>query len=316
MFGDMQKQVRKELNLVQDPVFVQPQPLTGKHQSLIPSEPEAISDWRPIWGDPTDNDELSQESDEYDTLYPMSNLHYLATKASVPGTMSPPLIANRPPHLISQPSNQFYQRHSFPAANPADQNPPCNTLYVGNLPIDTLEDELKAIFSKQQGYKRLCFMTKQNGPMCFVEFEDVSFATKALHELYGHLLHNSVKGGIHLSFSKNPLGVRSSQASGPSDPSANPCVTQGTSGLVNEMAGTSFSTVNGPPPGLPPLPGFVPSRFQNGAVLNSMAPSSDEAAHGEYVGRMGRFTGAGRAISVTPTTPVYGMSGIFHSSKS
>ncbi|CAI4218224.1 unnamed protein product [Parascedosporium putredinis] len=88
--------------------------------------------------------------------------------------------------------------------NPADQNPPCNTLYVGNLPIDTSEEELKAIFSKQRGYKRLCFRTKQNGPMCFVEFEDVSFATKALHELYGQPLHNSVKGGIRLSFSKNP----------------------------------------------------------------------------------------------------------------
>ena len=49
------------------------------------------------------------------------------------------------------------------------------------------------MFSKQKGYKRLCFRTKQNGPMCFVEFEDVSFATKALHELYGHPLHNSIK---------------------------------------------------------------------------------------------------------------------------
>ncbi|KAJ3501570.1 hypothetical protein NM208_g16907 [Fusarium decemcellulare] len=79
--------------------------------------------------------------------------------------------------------NSPYQRQNFPPVNPADQNPPCNTLYVGNLPIDTSEEELKALFSKQRGYKRLCFRTKQNGPMCFVEFEDVSFATKALHEL-------------------------------------------------------------------------------------------------------------------------------------
>ncbi|ETS78520.1 hypothetical protein PFICI_10582 [Pestalotiopsis fici W106-1] len=100
-------------------------------------------------------------------------------------------------------------RQNYPPLNPADQNPPCNTLYVGNLPIDTSEEELKAMFSKQRGYKRLCFRTKQNGPMCFVEFEDIFFATKALHELYGQLLHNSVKGGIRLSFSKNPLGVRS-----------------------------------------------------------------------------------------------------------
>ncbi|KAK9464190.1 uncharacterized protein V1516DRAFT_617899 [Lipomyces oligophaga] len=97
----------------------------------------------------------------------------------------------------------------LPPANPADQNPPCNTLYVGNLPMDTSEDELKSIFSRQRGYKRLCFRTKMNGPMCFVEFEDVAYATRALTELYGCGLSNSVKGGIRLSFSKNPLGVRS-----------------------------------------------------------------------------------------------------------
>lgn len=97
----------------------------------------------------------------------------------------------------------------MPPANPADQNPPCNTLYVGNLPPDTNEDELKEIFSARPGYKRLSFRTKANGPMCFVEFEDVSYATLALKELYGIGLSNSVKGGIRLSYSKNPLGVRS-----------------------------------------------------------------------------------------------------------
>ena len=47
--------------------------------------------------------------------------------------------------------------------------------------------------------------------MCFVEFDDVSFATRALAELYGRQLPRSTvssKGGIRLSFSKNPLGVR------------------------------------------------------------------------------------------------------------
>lgn len=129
-----------------------------------------------------------------------------------------------------------FPRHSLPPINPADQNPPCNTLYVGNLPLDTSEDELKAMFSKQRGFKRLCFRVKHNGPMCFVEFEDVSFATKALNDLYGFPLHNSVKGGIRLSFSKNPLGVRSGQ---------NPA-----NGMAHGVH-TRLSTVSGPPPGLP-----------------------------------------------------------------
>jgi hypothetical protein len=96
----------------------------------------------------------------------------------------------------------------------AVQHPPCNTLYVGNLPADPSEDELKGIFAKQRGYKRLCFRTKDSGPMCFVEFEDTSYATLALHDLYGQPLHNSIEGGIRLSYSKNPLGVRSGQPHG------------------------------------------------------------------------------------------------------
>ncbi|KAG0317168.1 hypothetical protein BGZ97_005818 [Linnemannia gamsii] len=94
--------------------------------------------------------------------------------------------------------------------NPGDQNPPCNTLYVGNLPMNTSEDELRTLFSRCVGYRRLCFRTKSNGPMCFVEFENVECATQALNDLYGNPLSNSVKGGIRLSFSKNPLGVRNS----------------------------------------------------------------------------------------------------------
>lgn len=122
-----------------------------------------------------------------------------------------------------------------PPANPADQNPPCNTLYVGNLPPDATEAELRSLFSPQKGFRRLSFRTKNqsltnapgssnaqnsnhnHGPMCFVEFEDVAHATRALAELYGRALPrpngSNGKGGIRLSFSKNPLGVR-----GPGNP--------------------------------------------------------------------------------------------------
>lgn len=51
----------------------------------------------------------------------------------------------------------------------ADQNPPCNTLYVGNLPNESCEEELRHLFQCCPGYKRLCFKTRINGPMCFVE---------------------------------------------------------------------------------------------------------------------------------------------------
>ncbi|KAL8835228.1 MAG: hypothetical protein Q9170_003390 [Blastenia crenularia] len=57
------------------------------------------------------------------------------------------------------------------------------------------------------GYRLLVFRTTQYGPMSFVEFEDVSSATKALNQLDGRYL-SKVMGEIRLSFSNNPSGVR------------------------------------------------------------------------------------------------------------
>ncbi|KAL2198475.1 hypothetical protein P885DRAFT_32807 [Corynascus similis CBS 632.67] len=171
----------------------------------------------------------------------------------LPNTMSPTGMAGP---ATGYNAHIPHRMNNFPPANPADQNPPCNTLYVGNLPIDTSEEELKAMFSRQRGYKRLCFRTKQNGPMCFVEFEDVTFATKALHELYGQPLHNSVKGGIRLSFSKNPLGVRSGQNQGQNGTGA---MSGGMNGMHSGSSGV-FTTASGPPPGLSAPPGLASNR--------------------------------------------------------
>ncbi|KAF2027165.1 hypothetical protein EK21DRAFT_102716 [Setomelanomma holmii] len=186
-----------------------------------------------------------------------------AANMQSPGNLSamsphtiPSALSQTPSGGYQQYSQQHFPRPTYPPVNPADQNPPCNTLYVGNLPMDTSEDELKAVFSKQRGYKRLCFRTKQNGPMCFVEFEDTSFATKALNELYGYMLHNSVKGGIRLSFSKNPLGVRSGQ-NGSMGPSSAITPTTPLSGFGSNVAAPpGFSTATGPPPGLQAPPGL------------------------------------------------------------
>lgn len=58
--------------------------------------------------------------------------------------------------------------------------------------------------------------------MCFVEFDDIPSAARAMTEMYGHTLGGLVKGGIRLAYSKNPLGVRvpggSSSAGGPISP--------------------------------------------------------------------------------------------------
>jgi hypothetical protein len=188
-----------------------------------------------------------------------------ATSASSATTAMSPGI----PGLGRSGFNPQFHRPNYPAVNPADQNPPCNTLYVGNLPPDTSEDELKSLFSKQRGYKRMIFRNKANGPICFVEFEDVTFATKCLHDLYGYQLSNSVKGGIRLSFSKNPLGVRSGQPGSmhPANPMSSHNMMVVANGLGG-MSGSRFSTASGPPPGLtlpkptgPPPPYRPPTYF-------------------------------------------------------
>jgi hypothetical protein len=91
-----------------------------------------------------------------------------------PNTLSFPASAN--PAIQDQYyqalQQQLQQKHS-PVSNVGvlarDQNPPCNTLYVGNLPSSTNPDELEGLFDGCRGYKRLCFRMRSNGPMCFVE---------------------------------------------------------------------------------------------------------------------------------------------------
>ncbi|OXV11036.1 hypothetical protein Egran_01197 [Elaphomyces granulatus] len=217
-----------------------------------------------------------QQQQQQQQNYPLSASSRMGG-VPTPSSALPPNINNKNNIGVSTPfhyQNQHTPRHSLPAANPNDLNPPCNTLYVGNLPADTSEEELKALFSKQRGYKRLCFRNKQNGPMCFVEFDEVAMASKALNELYGYKLSNSVKTGIRLSFSKNPLGVRSSQPGGvnPSTPLSPQGAMPGASGL-GSVQNPIFSTASGPPPGLSAPPGLaLPPGMRNGG---SMPPAGN-----------------------------------------
>lgn len=170
----------------------------------------------------------------------------------------------------SQQSNYPGYERVLPPVNPADQNPPCNTLYVGNLPMDAQEDELRRIFQAARGYKRMCYRSKNNGPMCFVEFEDVGCATRAMNDMYGKTLSNSRKGGIRLSFSKNPLGVRNTPAPGPG-----PAGSMGGHHGMMGHASNGFAAANGPPPGLHPLPpGLNVNRSASSYAVSAMTNGS------------------------------------------
>ena len=95
--------------------------------------------------------------------------------------------------------------------DPSTSYQPCDTLSVGNLPLDVSEAELKEVFGEQRGYRRMSLRTKASGPMCYVQFDDTVCAMKALFLLQDRSLRNSVNGGIRLGFSRVPLGIRSDQ---------------------------------------------------------------------------------------------------------
>ncbi|PWN27335.1 hypothetical protein BDZ90DRAFT_206019, partial [Jaminaea rosea] len=141
------------------------------------------------------------------------NLH--TKRAAGPeGEQQPPLRGAQP-HSTASTSPKSPMELPSPTSRSfsIDQNPPCGTLFVGNLPGSispsasaSLEDQLRQRFVACQGYRQLSYRVKNNGPMCFVEFDDVQNAARALAEVNGDTMGGTVKnGGLRLSFSKNPL---------------------------------------------------------------------------------------------------------------
>ncbi|GAX79234.1 hypothetical protein CEUSTIGMA_g6674.t1 [Chlamydomonas eustigma] len=99
-------------------------------------------------------------------------------------------------------------RMAFHHVNKGDQ-PPCNTLFIGNLSDHVAEEELLALFQVQPGFKQLKLVRGPKQVSCFVEFEDTVTASSSHSRLQGALLSSSDRGGIRVQFSKNPYGTRS-----------------------------------------------------------------------------------------------------------
>ncbi len=119
------------------------------------------------------------------------------------------------------------------------------------------------------------------------------------------MLHNSVKGGIRLSFSKNPLGVRSGQNMGQNN--------SGSMGGMNGLAagpGNSFAAANGPPPGLSAPPGLGGGRsVPYGSGASSLAGGNAGNSYTSQSNGWGGFHGAmatgGPSTVMTSTSSGY-----------
>ncbi|KAI5056512.1 hypothetical protein GOP47_0028330 [Adiantum capillus-veneris] len=90
-----------------------------------------------------------------------------------------------------------------PVQNNKD-NPPCNTLFIGNLGESTSEAELRGLFSGQPGFKQMKVLRQGRSTVCFIEFADVNAAIAVHNNLQGAILTSSDRGGMRLQYPFDP----------------------------------------------------------------------------------------------------------------
>lgn len=136
------------------------------------------------------------------------------------GYAVPPVPMPAPPPV---PAPSSY----VPVQNNKD-NPPCNTLFIGNLGENINEEELRSLFSVQPGYKQMKVLRQERHTVCFIEFEDMNSATNVHHSLQGAVIPSSGSVGMRIQYSKNPFGKRKDsiyQALSPSVNGVPPAIT-------------------------------------------------------------------------------------------
>lgn len=94
-----------------------------------------------------------------------------------------------------------------PVSNTRD-NPPCNTLFIGNLGDAVQEADLHVLFGGQPGFQQLKVLHSGRQVSCFVEFETVETASQCHTTQQGAVLASSDRGPIRIQFSKNPFGKK------------------------------------------------------------------------------------------------------------
>jgi len=118
-----------------------------------------------------------------------------------------------PPVAMTSPAPVTGPTAYAPVQNTKD-NPPCNTLFIGNLGDTVVEEELRSLFSVQPGFKQMKVLRQDRNTVCFIEFEDVNAATSVHQTLQGAVIPSSGRGGMRIQFSKNPFGRRKDSAAG------------------------------------------------------------------------------------------------------
>lgn len=96
-------------------------------------------------------------------------------------------------------------------------NPPCDTLFVGNLPPHVSEEEVEGFFRSSVGNRFAACKVNRNASgrvSAFVQFVDIDAAKEAHATLQGKELPGSDRGPMRIQFSKNALGKRRREEAG------------------------------------------------------------------------------------------------------
>ncbi|XP_020264744.1 cell wall integrity protein scw1 isoform X2 [Asparagus officinalis] len=135
-----------------------------------------------------------------------------------PGYMAPPTYDPYGPYPVPQvalpPPAPLPAPSGYAPVQNSKDNPPCNTLFIGNLGENTNEEELRGLFSVQPGYKQMKVLRQERNTVCFIEFDDVNSAIAVHQNVQGAVLPSSGRGGIRIQFSKNPFGQKKNQVGG------------------------------------------------------------------------------------------------------
>ncbi|XP_010508599.1 PREDICTED: uncharacterized protein LOC104785148 isoform X1 [Camelina sativa] len=86
---------------------------------------------------------------------------------------------------------------------------PCPTLFIANMGPNCTEAELIQVFSRCRGFLKLKIQGTYGTPVAFVDFQDISCSSEALHTLQGTVLYSSLTGeGLRLQYARSRMGMR------------------------------------------------------------------------------------------------------------
>jgi len=164
---------------------------------------------------PINGGSQQQDQQPYYTFAPAVTVvpNNMSTNGGPPvamNTMIPPQQDVSNGHMMAVGTNGVVMNHQLAAPMQPQQikNPPCNTLFIGNLTDGVEEDELREVFGDEPGFQQMKLVQTKKGISAFIEFVDTESAVACHKAKQGIVLKSSERGAIRVQFSKNPFGHR------------------------------------------------------------------------------------------------------------